>query len=334
MTYRDARVRAAGRLREAGIENERPESEFLLEFACGLSLNDYLLHQGDEMPPEQERIFRELIEKRCRRIPLQHLTGEQEFMGLPFYVNEHVLIPRQDTELLVEEAICLIENGQNTASVYGKDLRLYAENSSETGIAPENCRQDCTGAENGAGTENSTGTEDSRETRGVRVLDLCTGSGCIAVSLKKFCPDVTVTGSDISAEALRVAVKNAARSGADVRFVQSDLFSDLTGQFHLILSNPPYIPTDVIPTLMPEVRDHEPCLALDGSPDGLFFYRKIIEDADRYLFPGGCLLFEIGYDQGEAVSELMRDAGYTEIEVVQDLQGLDRVVKGRRIEHV
>ncbi|MCD8133612.1 MAG: peptide chain release factor N(5)-glutamine methyltransferase [Clostridiales bacterium] len=283
MTYRSARSWAADQLREAGIENEISESEFLLEYACGVDLNFYLLHQTDEMPPEQYPVFRDLLEKRCRRIPLQYLTGEQEFMGLPFFVDGHVLIPRQDTELLVEEALRLL-----------KDTEKHK----------------------------------------MRVLDLCTGSGCIAVSLKKFCPEIAVTASDISAEALCMARKNAERNDTDVLFVRSDLFSDLTERFHMIVSNPPYIPTDIIPTLMPEVRVHEPWQALDGSADGLFFYRKILEEADRYLFPGGRLLVEIGYDQGGAVSELMREKGYTEIEAVPDLQGLDRVVKGRRTEHV
>ncbi|MCD8108812.1 MAG: peptide chain release factor N(5)-glutamine methyltransferase, partial [Clostridiales bacterium] len=248
-----------------------------------VDLNFNLLNKTDEMPPEQYPVFRDLLEKRCRRIPLQYLTGEQEFMGLPFFVDGHVLIPRQDTELLVEEALRLLKD---------------------------------------------------TEKQKMRVLDLCTGSGCIAVSLKKFCPEIAVTASDISAEALCMARKNAERNDMDVLFVRSDLFSDLTGRFHMIVSNPPYIPTDIIPTLMPEVRIHEPWQALDGSADGLFFYRKILEEADRYLFPGGRLLFEIGYDQGGAVSELMREKGYTEIEAVPDLQGLDRVVKGRRTEHV
>ncbi|MCC8081004.1 MAG: peptide chain release factor N(5)-glutamine methyltransferase [Lachnospiraceae bacterium] len=282
-TYRNARLRAADQLRKAGIENEISESEFLLEYACGIDLNFYLLHQRDEMPREQRLIFDELLEKRCYRIPLQYLTGEQEFMGLPFFVDEHVLIPRQDTELLVEEALRIL-----------KDTEKHQ----------------------------------------MRVLDLCTGSGCIAVSLKKFCPGAEVTGSDISEESLCLARKNAERNDVNVRFDRSDLFSDLTGRFHMIVSNPPYIPTDIIPTLMPEVRDYEPRAALDGSADGLFFYREILAEADRYLFPGGCLLFEIGCDQGRAVSTLMREKGYTGIEVVPDLQGLDRVVKGRRTEHV
>ncbi|MCD7865096.1 MAG: peptide chain release factor N(5)-glutamine methyltransferase [Clostridiales bacterium] len=298
MTYREIRSKAAGRLRDAGIENEQAESEFLLEYACSADLNFYLLHQNDEMPQEQERIFQNLLKQRCDRIPLQHLTGEQEFMGLPFFVNENVLIPRQDTELLVEEALGYLKNKSD------KENELCA----------------------------------FEQEQKIRVLDLCTGSGCIAVSLKKHCPEIVVTGSDLSEEALRVAERNAERNDADVMFVCSDLFSDLDGnpdgRFHLIVSNPPYIPTDVIPTLMPEVRDHEPELALDGRADGLFFYQKIIEEADRFLFSGGCLMFEIGYDQGTAVSELMREAGYTKIEVVPDLQGLDRVVKGRRLEYV
>lgn len=290
MTYREARKRAAERLKNAGIENEIAESEFLLESACRIDLNFYLLHQNEEMTPGQEESFSELLARRCRRIPLQHLTGEQEFMRLPFFVNAHVLIPRQDTELLAEEALRLLRSREGS---FG---------SADDSIKP-------------------------------RVLDLCTGSGCIAVSLKSFCPEADVTGSDISAEALSTAQRNAQRNGTDVTFVQSDLFSEIGGRFHMIVSNPPYIPSGVIPTLMPEVRDHEPLSALDGREDGLYFYRKIIALADEYLLQGGYLLFEIGYDQGQTVSDLMLINDFTEIRVLRDLQGLDRVVTGRKRNH-
>lgn len=279
MTYREAAGRIAGLLREAGIENETAESMFLMEFACGADRGFYLLHQMDEMPGEQWEKYRDAAAKRCRRIPLQHLTGEQEFMGLPFLVNEHVLIPRQDTEILAEEAIKILKD-------------------------------DC-----GSGK---------------KILDLCTGSGCIAVSLKTFCPETDVTACDISPEALAVAGRNAEYNHVEVEFLESDLFSGISGHFQMIVSNPPYIPSSVIPELMPEVRDHEPVRALDGGADGLYFYRKIIEECGDYLMPGGWLLFEIGYDQGAAVSEYMREHQFKDIEVIRDLAGLDRVVKGRR----
>ncbi|MCD7981151.1 MAG: peptide chain release factor N(5)-glutamine methyltransferase [Clostridiales bacterium] len=318
MTYREARTRAVAQLKNAGIENEIAESEFLLESACRTDLNFYLLHQNEEMPPGQAESYRKLLELRCRRIPLQHLTGEQEFMGLPFFVNANVLIPRQDTELLVEEALRLLRN--RSESTVSENENNGAGSGSVSGIKFDTA-SDPGGIRTGY---------DNFQKRKKRVLDLCTGSGCIAVSLKSFCPEIEVVGSDISEEALRTAQKNAERNDADVSFFKSDLFSELSGRFHMIVSNPPYIPSDVILTLMPEVRDHEPPLALDGSADGLYFYRKITERANDFLLPGGTLMFEIGYDQGQAVSDLMRENHFIEVIVIRDLQGLDRVVRGRK----
>ena len=200
-------------------------------------------------------------------------------MGLDFYVNEHVLIPRPDTELLVEEAMLCISDG-------------------------------------------------------MRVLDLCTGSGCILLSLMHYKNGIEGVASDISAEALAVAGQNAERLGlaGQIRFLESDLFEGLEGMgaFDAILSNPPYIPSADIATLMPEVREHEPGIALDGHEDGLYFYRRIIKDALPYLKLSGVLLLEIGYDQAEAVTGLLRETGYTRIEVKQDYGGHDRVVKAVR----
>lgn len=279
MTYREARLKAARMLLDADIENESAESWFLMEFVCNITRSFYLLHEQDEIPDDQRHIFFEMTKKRCSHIPLQYLTGEQEFMGLPFKVNENVLIPRQDTEVLVEEALKVISDGDT-------------------------------------------------------VLDMCTGSGCIAVSIKSFRPGAKVIGCDISAAALHVARENAKKNDVSVKFEESDLFSNVEGRYDVIVSNPPYIPSDVILTLMPEVRDFEPMGALDGKEDGLFFYRKIVEESNNYLVPGGYLLFEIGYDQGDDVSLLMKKNRFTEIEVIPDLAGLDRVVKGRRKEDV
>lgn len=284
MTYREAARRIADQLKGAGIENESAESMFLMEYACGVSRSFYLLHQMEEMPETQWERYREAARKRCRHIPLQHLTGEQEFMGIPFLVNEHVLIPRQDTEILVEEALKIVNRDSDSGG-------------------------------NG---------------RRRNVLDLCTGSGCIAVSLKAFRRDLSVTACDISREALAVARENAKRNQTEIQFVASDLFSGISGNYDMIVSNPPYIPREVIPTLMPEVREHEPVLALDGGPDGLEFYRKIVYNSQEYLTAGGWLLLEIGYDQGKAVSGYMRENYFRDIEVIRDLAGLDRVVKGRR----
>ena len=193
-------------------------------------------------------------------------------MGLPFFVNESVLIPRQDTEVLVETALAMMK--------------------------PE-----------------------------CRLLDMCTGSGCILLSLAKLGTVAEGVGVDISEGALKVAERNRENLGLpQVRLVHSNLFESVEGVFDMIVSNPPYIPTEDIEDLMREVRDHEPHLALDGSKDGLLFYRKLAEESGRYLVPGGSLLFEIGYDQGGAVSQLLDQAGFKDIHVKKDLAGLDRVV--------
>lgn len=278
MTYREGRNMVADQLAAAGVENETAESWFLMEAACKINRSYYLIHEQDEMGPEQEKAYLELTRRRCQRMPLQYLTSEQEFMGLPFHVNEHVLIPRQDTEVLVEEAIRII-------------------------------RQDLPNA---------------------KVLDLCTGSGCIGISIQSFCPDVTVTGADISQEALQVAQKNAVQNQMPVQFIHSDLFAEISDTYDMIVSNPPYIPSEVIETLMPEVRDHEPMGALDGKSDGLYFYEKITRQSVEHLKEGGYLLYEIGHDQADAVSGFMKENGFYDIKVIRDLAGLDRVVTGRR----
>ena len=271
---------------------------------------------------EKLSAYENTLEKRASRIPLQQILGQQEFMGLTFFVNEHVLIPRQDTETLVE----LVLNEQ-------KD-------------------------------------------KNVSILDMCTGSGCIAVSLKKLGGYASVEGADISEEALKVAKRNSEeilensdvnndavssrteqiqnctnltnnqnkqdnseeRMVSEVRTVPqpgvifrlSDMFSAFseTERFNVIVSNPPYIPSAVIEELEPEVRDHEPRGALDGTADGLYFYRILAEECAKHLTPGGHVYFEIGYDQGAAVKELLDIHGFKDTRVIQDLAGKDRVVCG------
>lgn len=194
-------------------------------------------------------------------------------MGLPFKVNSNVLIPRQDTETLVEEALKVVKPGE-------------------------------------------------------KVLDLCTGSGCIIISILKNVPGAQGTAIDISKQALLVAKENAKRNGVSVDFEWSNLFEHVTGTFDVIVSNPPYIPSEEVLKLMPEVQFFEPVLALDGKEDGLYFYREIIASCREYLKPEGTVLFEIGYDQGSAVSGLLKDAGFLDVRVIQDLAQNDRVVTG------
>lgn len=285
MTYRSALEYGRQYLEEKGIPDASVDAWYLLEFSCGLDRTRYLLGMMDPMQEEEVSRYQGLLEKRGSRIPLQHITGVQEFMGFSFQVNEHVLVPRQETELLVETALKVLK--------------------------PK-----------------------------MRVLDLCTGSGCILISLLKLCPGLSGIGLDISAEALEVARKNGAALGVSAEFLESNLFGcfqEKTAdeerlaelQWDLIVSNPPYIAAAVIEELEEEVRLHDPRKALDGGPDGLSFYRRIVAECLDYLKPSGWLMFEIGYDQGQAVAAMM-EKDFTEIRVIQDLAGLDRVVTGRR----
>ena len=292
MEYRSLYALGKEKLAAAGIPEADLDARLLLEYVCHTSRNDLLVHGDREVAETEQQAYEQLLAKRAEHIPLQQLTGEQEFMGLTFLVNEHVLIPRQDTEVLVEEVMKNLHDG-------------------------------------------------------FRILDLCTGSGCILLSLLHYSNDCSGVGADLSEEALEVARKNAEQLGeSSALFVQGDLFAPVEGKFEIIVSNPPYICSDVIPTLMEEVREHEPMQALDGGADGLDFYRKIIQGAEMFLCAlydfyrkiiqgakehlcgGGQLFFEIGYDQGEAVQRLMEQAGYREVECVQDFAGLDRVVFG------
>lgn len=276
MKYRDCFDQGRKALKEAGITEADLDARYLLEFVCGTDHNTLLAHPDKEVSEEEKSRYEELIGKRKDRIPLQQLTGHQEFMGLDFCINESVLIPRQDTEILVEEAM--------------KELH-----------------------------------------DGMRVLDLCTGSGCILISLLHYSNDCEGVGVDISGEALKVAKENAARllgENAKVSFLEGDLYEKAEGFFDRIVSNPPYIRPEVIEGLMPEVKEHEPRIALDGGADGLTFYRRIIAGSKAHLKPGGMLLFEIGCDQAEAVAGLMEEGGYEEIRVIRDYAGLDRVVSG------
>lgn len=276
MNYRECFEKGKSALAEAGIEEADLEARLLLEHVCGTNRNDLLAHGDREVLPEQETGYLSLLDKRAQRIPLQHLTGVQDFMGLEFEVNEHVLIPRQDTEILVEEAL--------------RELR-----------------------------------------DGMDILDMCTGSGCILISLLRYSNDCTGLGVDLSEEALSVAEGNARKLLApeeQVRFLKSDLFEKVDGMYDMIVSNPPYIPSGVIPSLMPEVREHEPLGALDGREDGLYFYHRITEECRKYLKPGGMLFYEIGYDQGAAVSGILSREGFGEVQVIKDYAGLDRVVSG------
>ncbi len=247
------------------------------------SRSDYFLKKKEEILPDQKKRYELLVEKRKQRMPLEYIIGYTEFMGLTFSVDENVLIPRQDTETLVEAVYPLC--------------------------------------------------------KGKRVLDLCTGSGCIGLSIGVLGAPASLVLSDISAAALRVAEQNGRQLAAEesglrsvqMEFVCGDLFENIKGVFDIIVSNPPYIESGGISGLMPEVGMYEPITALDGGGDGLDFYRRIIGSSPSYLCGGGMLYVETGYNQGESVAALMREHGFEQIKIRKDLAGNDRVVSGRTV---
>lgn len=273
MTYREALNLGGKLLTEAEITDAKTDAWLLLSMVCRMERSFYYLHMEEDLPEEELSEYEIALKKRAEHVPLQYIVGETEFMGLRFKVNSGVLIPRQDTETLVEEAIKVIKPG-------------------------------------------------------MKILDLCTGSGCIVISILHNVSDVEGYAVDISKQALNVAKENARSNDVSVIFEHSDIFEHVTGSFDVIVSNPPYIPTAEILKLMPEVQMFEPMEALDGKEDGLYFYQKILENARNYLNSKGKLLFEIGYDQGEAVSQLMQKSGFRDVQVIKDLAHNDRVVKG------
>ena len=276
-TYRELLENGKKYLKEKQIEDGNLDAWLLMEHVCGISRTWYFVHEQEEAPKEQETEYRRLFRLRGEKIPLQQLTHEAYFYGMKFYVNEHVLIPRQDTEVLVEEVL-----------------------------------------------------KEAKAGKGLRILDMCTGSGCILLSLLANLEESEGTGADLSREALKVAERNGKMLGLSAQWINSDLFQQISGKYDILVSNPPYIQTAVIEGLMEEVKCHEPRMALDGKEDGLYFYRKITEQAGAFLNTGGLLAFEIGYDQGEAVARLLKEQGYEEIQIIKDLAGLDRVVTGKK----
>jgi len=274
MNYSEAICYGDSELSEAGVRDHRIDSGLLLMFVTGRD-RTFLLTDGKEteLGSSEEKRYREAIEMRKRHVPLQLITGYTDFMGLSFAVSENVLIPRIDTEFLVEEALKIIPDGSE-------------------------------------------------------ILDMCTGSGCILLSVMKYKNGIRGTGADISGPALELAGKNAAALGiAGAEFIKSDLFENISGVFDHILCNPPYIKSKEIKGLMEEVRLYEPLSALDGGEDGLFFYRRMAEEAKSHLAGGGSLIFETGHDEGEAVRTILEEAGYRYIEVLRDYSGNERVVK-------
>lgn len=257
-------------LRINHIEDAKIDAWYLLEYVFHINKVEYYMNSKKVINSDSYDKYINYINTRAKHIPLQHIIGVSEFMGMEFVVSSDVLIPRQDTECLVTEVM------------------KYANNKS--------------------------------------VLDMCTGSGCIIISLDKLCNLTSALGVDISDKALNIAKENNKRLNAKVELIQSDLFDKIDRRFDIIVSNPPYIKSDIIKDLMPEVKDYEPLTALDGMEDGLYFYREIIQVAKNYLTDNGMIFFEIGHDQGSEVKDLLEKSDFHSIYIIKDLSGLDRVV--------
>lgn len=267
------------RLKAAGVPEADYDARQLLFTCTGLTEASFLADPGRTVSADQQEQYLNMLALREKRIPLQHILGKAWFYGREFFVSGDVLIPRPDTEILVEEALRVIRPGDS-------------------------------------------------------VLDVCTGSGCILLTLACEQKLQAALGTDISAKALEVAEKNRLHLQQDIQaeslaFARGDLLEPAAGRrFDVIVSNPPYICSGVIADLAPEVRDHDPRLALDGGEDGLDFYRRIADGAGEHLVPGGSIFLEIGYDQAEAVKRILRHASFTDIAVIRDYGGNDRVVRG------
>lgn len=267
-------VDGAKMLAQAGIEEAELDARYILEYITDLNSAQYFIHSEDIIEKDKAEEFFRLIERRSKRIPLSYVIGTRDFFGLTFKVNENVLIPEQETELLVEEVI------------------KYSE--------------------------------------GKAVLDMCTGSGCIAISIALFGKPSKVAASDISEKALEVARENAkSLKAGEISFIQGDMFENVTDKFDIIVSNPPYIETGEIDELMPEVRDYIPRLALDGDIDGLKFYRIISKEAVKKLNKNGRIFYEIGYNQSRAVASILLENGFTDVKIMKDYSGLDRIVMAK-----
>ncbi len=279
MTVREILQYGKHALEDSRNEYAKYESRVLLEEVLGIKYMQMLVNPDASVSSEAENRYKEMLEKRRQHYPLQYILGYAHFMDYTFIVNEHVLIPRNDTEVLVEAVDQLLNSK-------------------------------------------------AFESRSVSLLDLCCGSGCIGISLKLYHDNVNLALCDISKDALEVASRNLKKYQLDAALLESDLFTNVKEQYSIIVCNPPYIERDVIPTLMPEVKDYEPMQALDGGVSGLDFYQAILADVHQYLNRDGYLFFEIGYNQGQAVSGLMKNAGFCDVCVKKDYAGLDRIVYG------
>ena len=280
MIIKEALKKSIELLEKNNIEESILKAKIILSTLLSKPKEYLLINENQELDKSIEETFFANIHKLCNNIPLQYVTNAQEFYGLKFYVDENVLIPRSDTEILVETVIKYVKN-----------------------------------------LENKNGN--------LKILDMCTGSGIIAIILAKYCENVDITAVDKSEKALKVAIKNAKTHNVynKINFVKSDMFENLKGKYNIIVSNPPYIEKDVIKTLSKDVQ-HEPEMALDGGIDGLDFYRIINNNVDNFLEKNGAVFLEIGYNQRDSVSEIFAE-NFKNIKCIKDLNNLDRVIVGK-----
>lgn len=259
-----------------GLENPRLNAELIISHVLEYTRLELYVHFEESVSDEHRVEIKNLLLRRAKGEPLQYVLGETEFYGFRMFVTPEVLIPRPETEYLVE--------------------KIVKEHSSIPSI-----------------------------------LEIGSGSGCISIALKKNFPEAEITSVDISDEALKIAQKNAEENEVEINFIESDIFQNIEGKFKVIVSNPPYIPDYEYKELSSEILEFEPKLALEADDDGLFFYKKIIRESPEYLLPGGYLYFEIGYNQGKRIKEFAKSNGFGEIEIVNDLNGFERIIKAKLI---
>ena len=286
MNIRELKIIGNKKLEENNIEDSVFKAEKLLQYVLNMDKTELLINNEMSVDKESENEYLILIDKLIKGKPLQYITNCQEFMKLNFFVDQNVLIPQPDTEILVEEVLDTINKV--------KQLR---------------------------------GIEENREQEKILVLDLCTGSGAIGISIKKYITDLEVYASDISKEALKIAELNAKNNDVQIQFINSDMLENIKIKFDIIVSNPPYIETKELEKLPKDVQN-EPQLALDGGEDGLKYYKIIRDEGYKFLKDNGAILLEIGYNQNRSVPDLFRNnENYKNIEIYKDLSNIDRVVK-------
>ena len=289
------------------VEDADIKLKILIEYVFKISKEKLILKYKDEINDKKVEEFRKLLKKLENGIPIQYIINNQEFMGLNFYVDEDVLIPQPDTEILVEEVIKYCNELRNNESEDKETNKDYKENIEKEPII------------------NKEDKNINKKT--IKILDLCTGSGIIGISIYKYLENVEIYASDISQKALNIAEKNTNLNNAKINFINSDMFENIhIKDFDIIVSNPPYIESKVIKSLSKEVQN-EPKLALDGGEDGLKFYRSILENANDYLRKNGAIFLEIGYDQKEKIEEILKSYKiYKETKCIKDFGGNNRVI--------